>query len=259
MIRITEFEETPFHSLRYRTSGRKGRVLDRTLPFHRAKATGLGLEERCLVLTADLQGREASPKNRLLGEAVAEELQLLVELSEIPAVDTAILAGDLFEYDDCRKRGGTGDVSAVWQAFAQVANAVVGVNGNHDVFSGVPGSTDGITLLDGNTTSKGSIRIAGVSGIIGDPKRHQRRWESEYLSVLESTLQRHPELLILHQGPDDPVNQRLGSSGVRSLLVSGYPALTVFGHTHWDAPIIVNVGAGQAVNVDGRVLVVTED
>lgn len=87
MIRITDIEEQPFHCVRYRTSGPMGKALYQTLPFFRAKASGLNSENQCMVLTSDLQGREASETNRLLGESVAEELEQLVKRSEIPAVD----------------------------------------------------------------------------------------------------------------------------------------------------------------------------
>ena len=46
-----------------------------------------------LVATSDLQGREQDPKNRLLGELVAEELAVLHELGEIPFIHGVLLAG----------------------------------------------------------------------------------------------------------------------------------------------------------------------
>ncbi|MEZ6040302.1 MAG: hypothetical protein R3C20_07335 [Planctomycetaceae bacterium] len=45
-----------------------------------------------------------------------------------------ILAGDFYTVPNLDKRGGSGDVTSVWQAFARQFKWVVGVAGNHDIF-----------------------------------------------------------------------------------------------------------------------------
>lgn len=86
------------------------------------------------VVTSDLQGREENKiNNRLVGEAVADELALLQELGEIPQIDLVLLAGDLYDHPDCGKLGGTGIVTSVWNAFADKFEQVIGVHGNHDI------------------------------------------------------------------------------------------------------------------------------
>jgi hypothetical protein len=39
-------------------------------------------------------------------------------------------------------------------------------------------------------------------------------------------------------------------------LETGFQGLTVFGHTRWEWPWLIPLGEGQALNVDGRVVVV---
>jgi|TARA_R110000851_G_scaffold95521_1_gene207502 hypothetical protein len=102
------------------------------LPFYRAYATGLPDHVKGIVLTSDLQGREAGGQNRLLGVSVAEALVGLSREGLIPAPDAVFLCGDLYDYPDCHKRGGTGPVDEVFQAFSAMTPEVVGVLGNHD-------------------------------------------------------------------------------------------------------------------------------
>ena len=45
-----------------------------------------------------------------------------------------LLAGDLYTVPALDRRGGSGDVTAVWRAFGDEFSWVVGVAGNHDTF-----------------------------------------------------------------------------------------------------------------------------
>ncbi len=75
--------------------------------IYRARVDRLPEGVFSIVATSDIQGREIGGENRLIGEVVANELLLLTELQEIPKVDMAILADDLYNYPNCRKLGGT--------------------------------------------------------------------------------------------------------------------------------------------------------
>src|SRR5690554_1333593 len=132
MPSITRIDPEPFFTLPHRTSGPAGAPLHNRLPFYRAYATGLPSHAKSLVLTSDLQGREAGGQNRLLGVPVAEALSALSREGVIPAPDAVFLCGDLYDYPDCHKRGGTGPVDEVFQAFSAMTPEVVGVLGNHD-------------------------------------------------------------------------------------------------------------------------------
>lgn len=255
MLRITHVEQAPFHTMAHRTSGPKGTPLRNHLPFHRAYATGLPDEVTALVFASDLQGREDGGANRLMGVPVAEALADLVERGVLPQPDAVLLCGDLYDYPECHKRGGTGPVAEVFEAFSTIAPQVIGVLGNHDQLSDPRQLPRNVQVLDGQVKTAGGLRVGGVSGIIGNPGRHLRRTEENFLSTMEEVTAKNPNLLLLHQGPDDPDRNRRGDPGIALSLATGYRGLTVFGHTHCDWPWLTPLGEGQALNVDGRVIV----
>ena len=120
MLRITRVEDEPFFLLPHRTSGPKGKIRHNRLPFYRAYATGLPDIVDELVFTSDLQGRETGRQNRLLGVPVAEALSAMIEKQEIPQPAGVFLCGDLYDYPDCHKLGGTGPVDEVYEGFSKV-------------------------------------------------------------------------------------------------------------------------------------------
>ena len=113
-----------------------------------------------------------------------------------------------------------------------------------------------VRVLDGQIAKLGGLKIGGVSGIVGNPQRNQRRTEGDFLAVMESVTDKNPDLLLLHRGPDDPDRGRLGDPGIALSLTTGFEGLTVFGHTRWDWPWLMPMGTGQVLNVDARVVVV---
>lgn len=252
-LRIARIQPWPHH-LAYRTSWKEGQPKINHLPFYRAQVEGLSPDQGAVVLTSDLQGREQAPGDRLLGEALAQELQLLQAVGELGPIRLIVLAGDLYDYPDLRKRGGTGAVDSVWQAFAELA-PVVGVMGNHDTLDEPNNLQPSSRIFDGSVTESAGLRIGGVGGIVGDAKRSQRRSEQAFMQALNQSIASSPNLLILHQGPDDPVNGQRGDPAVRRVLESRFRGLTVFGHHHWEDPFLVESGKGQAINVDGRVVI----
>ena len=82
-MKILSIEGQPFHEISYKSSGPSGKIRNSSLPFFRATVDELPTGISSIVATSDLQGREISGTNRLLGEVVAEELTLLYELEEI--------------------------------------------------------------------------------------------------------------------------------------------------------------------------------
>lgn len=260
-MRLKNIERTPFHAMRYWTSGSKGTPRLRELPFFRATAEGLPESIQSLILVSDLQGREyvsrsLRGKERLLGEAVADELAKLKEEKALPEISAVLMCGDLYDYPDCRKTGGSGNVAPVFHAFATTAKEVVGVLGNHDLLAPTEQFPTNVTLLDGEEVVISGLRVGGISGIIGDPKRHNRRSEDQFLQVLESVTQQCPDILLLHQGPEDSQRGQLGDPAITLSLETGFSGLTVFGHTHWPDHFCIDLGDGQAVNVDARILIV---
>ncbi|MBY0229358.1 MAG: hypothetical protein K2W96_08780 [Gemmataceae bacterium] len=219
-----------------------------------------------LVLSADLQGRERiAPRagegklgregTRLLGEVVAERLHGMAEAGRLPPADRTgvLLAGDLWAEPGSTRRGGEGDVAVVYQAFAQRFRWVAGVLGNHDELHGPPGA--GCLLLDGRVVDLDGLKVGGVGGIIGNPRKLNRKTADEFDSLLSRVLVQRPHVVLLHAGPDDPAEDRKGSALARECLERHARTLCVFGHCHWDEPMGAMDNGGQLVNVDGRVIV----
>ena len=110
-MKIVEIDVVPFHEIRYLSSGPRGQVRKCILPFYKVKVDKMPKGMNSFVATSDLQGREKDGKGRLLGEQVAEEFKIMQDLEEIAPIDLVLLAGDLYDYPDCHKLGGTGDVT----------------------------------------------------------------------------------------------------------------------------------------------------
>lgn len=252
-MRILQISSSPFHEIRYLTSGRKGEPRRCVLPFFKATVDSLPQADSSIVLTSDLQGRERGGTNRLLGEVVAEELWVLQEMKEIPVISAVILAGDLYDYPDLRKMGGTGDTTSVWNAFASPFPKAIGVLGNHDQVA--PDRLDPeVSILDGTSFNLDDLKIFGVSGIIGQTHKNQRKTPEEFTRLLHRGLTQQANIIVLHQGPDLPAQDRSGEPMIREILERSGESLIVFGHCHWPEPL-AQIGRNQVVNVDARVLV----
>jgi len=248
-MKIINVEMQPFHELAYVSSGVSGIT---QLPFFKVAVDALPGGVACLVATSDLQGREYGGENRLLGEVVCEELELLQELGEIPTVAAVMLAGDLYDNPESDKKGCSGDVTSVWNAFASTFPAVIGVHGNHDIVDATTLSKQ-VTVLDGGKAGLHGLMLGGVSGIIGRADRHQRKPAPEFAKALQKVLG-SSDLVLLHQGPDEPATERIGEPMVRELLEKHGESLVIFGHCPWDPPY-AEMGKNQLLNVDGKVMV----
>jgi hypothetical protein len=195
----------------------------------------------------------------LLGEVVADELAMMGEAGDIPDPRHigVLLAGDLYSSDTADIRGASGDVRGVWSAFASQFRWVAGVAGNHDTF-GTPREKErllgqpAIHLVDGRTCEVDGLRIGGVSLISGPPEKRGRREESSQVAMVERVLHEDPEILVLHEGPDEPVHGQHGNSTLRSVVEGRNGLLVVCGHSHWDRPFATLPGGAQVLNVDAR-------
>lgn len=261
-MRLNGIDPTPFHSLPYWTSAPGRTPCKRELPFFHAKAEGLPRDIGCLVLMSDLQGREylsdrLEGSERLLGEAVAEELSLLVGLGEIPPIITVMICGDLYEYPDCRKPGGTGPVEEVFLSLSKVSGDVIAVLGNHDTLAPSAQLPPTVKVLEDEVVAtKFGLRIGGVGGIIGDPKRHNRRDEDTFIRCMELCMRKRPHILMLHEGPERMDRNQKGSPAITKALKKGFSGITLFGHKYWPNSPLFEIGDGQALNLNARVVVI---
>jgi len=243
-VKIINIEKHPFYEIAYISSGRRGTVRHCRLPFYKVFVDALPDGVSAIAVTSDLQGREGGETNRLLGEVVSEELRLLADVGDIPDVNSVLLAGDLYDYPDCHKLGGSGDVTDVWNAFANDFEHVIGVHGNHDMVK-EDLLSESIHVLDGDCVDAMGLSIGGVSGIIGSVHRNQRKSEADFKKNLQNVLAKKTGIIVLHQGPDDPETGRKGSG------------IVIFGHCQWEDPY-AEVGDHQVLSVDERVMLLME-
>lgn len=266
-MQLTDFETRPFHQLDYLNARSGGGVERVRLPFLRGRVDALPSQLDALVLTADLQGHELGGAGRLLGEVVVDELESLAAAGALPDLARVgvVLAGDF--YARRGRRGGLGDVTGVWRAFTDACRWVAGVAGNHDRF-GHDDLAGGFAryqrrgaghLLDGDVQTLDGLRIGGVSGIVGNPGKANRRDAEAFEGLLLSVLLDRPSLVVLHDGPDHPTaRDHRGQAGIRDVLAdAARPTLVVRGHRPWAEAWCVLDQHVQVVNVHERVLVLT--
>lgn len=234
-----------------------------SLPIAVLPTEGLPPELSGIVLTADLQGIATLPSTGvscLLGVALVEHLEQLADEGTIPhPCDMgAILAGDLYSDPRANRRGATGDVVPVWEAFARRFLWLTGVAGNHDVLEGRTfrrlAAWREVGYLDGDVFDAPGLRVGGVSGIVGRNGKHMRKPMPSYLGAIHRVLDLEPEILVLHDGPAGPHRGQRGQPEVTELLERRSPPLTVRGHAHWNDPFWEH-GAGTVINVDARAIV----
>lgn len=268
-MRITSIQSELIQEIPFLNAGRgPGRFYRDVLPVHRGFVDELPEGMSALIVTADLQGRETFESAggapiRLLGEVLPAMLAQQV----IPSLRTdgrrigVLLAGDFYTVPALDKRGGSGDVRAVWQAFADEFDWVLGVAGNHDLFGDTatrPRFTDPIYFLDNDTVILEDLTIAGLSGIPGNPRRPWRRTEQDFMETLELLLCQLPAIIVMHDGPDVPNAGHRGSPRIREALENYDPTLVIRGHAYWKEPLAELSNGTQVLNVDARVVILTK-
>jgi 3',5'-cyclic-AMP phosphodiesterase len=264
-MRIRDISAEPIHQIPYLHAGAQGRVETAQLPILHGTVEGLPQSLDAIICTADLQGtalpRESSMEVRLLGELVAEELPIVLEILGIASERTGILlTGDFYSAPQADERGASGDVRPVWDAFSQRFRWVVGVLGNHDRFGldGTPtndlADAPNAHCLDGTTCFVDGLTLAGISGIIGKPTKPLRRSAADYLATLDRLSRKQPDILILHSGPSVLEPALPGADELATVYRRQSYPLTIFGHVFWPVPL-VECGDNQLLNVDSRVII----
>jgi Icc protein len=267
-MRILSLHPTPIHEWSYLNAASRGGSEVRSLPLLRATVDALPSDMEAVLALSDLQGmaphalREGAAA--LLGEVLADDLALMGEVGDLPHPSRTgiLLAGDLFSDPGADKRGASGDVRSVWNAFAAQFRWVLGVAGNHDTF-GTPRERErflqqpGVHLLDGEVQEVDGLLLGGVSGIIGRTDKPGRREEADQLERIHGVLRQAPEVLVLHEGPDSPAETLRGSPAIREALAGQAGLLVVCGHSHWEVPLVTLESGTQVLNVDARAVLLT--
>lgn len=270
-MRILEIHSEPIAEIPFLNAGKgAGNFYEDRIPVLEAVVDELPEGTCGVIATGDLQGRECFHRDRreplrLIGEVLPDILETeVLPNNDLPATGEmgALLAGDFYTVPGLDKRGGSGNVTPVWEAFAEQFAWVVGVAGNHDMFgedrAAKPEIAGDVYYLDGGYVELGGLRIAGLSGIIGNPSRLQRRTQEDYLEELERVLSVPTDILLMHDGPDAPETGLRGSSLVREVIEVLEPTLVVRGHAHWQEPLAELDGGVQVLNVDCRAVVMCE-
>lgn len=254
-MQILHLNPQPFHQTPFLNAGRNGGTVRERLPWLRGTVARLPTELDALLVTSDLQGRGVGiPPQPLLGEVVAAEYIQHCAAWGLPQPGRVgvLLAGDYYAAPAADKRGATGDVFPVWQAFADAFAGVVGVLGNHDMLSAAP---LGSTLLEAEAVTRWGLCIGGVSGIVGNPRRHARFEWPDYAERVALALADTPDILLLHTPPQVSEGQRGEEALLPPLTRPGL--LTVCGHVHWEEPLADLPSGAQVLNVDSRVVLLT--
>lgn len=237
-------------------------VVTEHLPIFEGTISGLPAPFQASIVASDLQGMvEMNGDMKLLGEGLPEYLYDLLQINYpqlAPEHVLVILCGDL--YANLEKRGGIGDVSAVWQAFRNYFPVIIGVAGNHDYFGDLVDeralqSTPGIHVLHNQIVSVGSLRLAGLGGIMGRCDKPNRIEPIDYLTKLEQLLSKQPDVLKLHQSPGFAEPALNGSVELGRFLVRKKRCVIFCGHTHWPITTINLLNQTQIVNGHGKLLI----
>jgi len=257
-LQIVAIDDEQIREVHYLNASSRGSTDVERLPVSRGTlAAALPGELDALIVCSDLQGIVPGPGGRseLLGVQVAAVLEELAFDEVIaPAARTGvILAGDLYSVPAANKRGGYGDVAEVWAAFVERFAWVAGVAGNHDDVSGVATLGARVHLLDGGLAEPDGLRIGGVGGIIGNPRKPGRRSEADQLRAIDGAIGYDLDILVLHEGPHGGDKQP-GNDAIRATIEAGGVGLTICGHDHWRVPLAAH-RHGQILNVDARVVV----
>lgn len=236
-----------------------------SLRVHRALVDGMPPGVDALFLASDLQGHvDGDEGEELVGLAVAEAVGRHAAACGVDRGRLGVLlAGDLYAPPDASQRTATGDVRPVWRAFARHAAFVAGVAGNHDEFGA--GTADvqafageaGIALLDPGlhglavAAEFAGLRVAGVSGIVGNPERPWRRRHDDYIEAVATAIGAGPHVLLLHQNPALPGVRRDELSRLTQLLAVAADGFVVFGHAHSPAATMA-LGRCRLFATEGR-------
>lgn len=208
--------------------------------------------------------------SQLLGEVLPEILELLLQM-EWPHIHKeqvmVLLCGDL--YADVQKRGASGSPMTVWEAFQQIFVHMAAVSGNHDIFAEeekehINTHQEAIWMLEPQSHKMKDLHIAGLSGITGRSDKPNRMPEPEFLGQLGRLLRKSPDVLIMHQGPDDPSNRRSGDMNVRIEVEKYSPVLICCGHVGWQTESgqehYARLQNGtQVLNADGKVFILVAE
>lgn len=265
-MKITNLSDETILTIPYLTAG-GGQIknpVQTDLPVYKGTVDYLPEGVEALVLASDLQGRiMINDEAILMGEIIPELLHNFIKKS-YPDLNLnkvgVLLCGDL--YAILEQRGGLGDVRAVWQEFNWFFAWVAGVAGNHDSFGTAQDFEEfkqehNIYYLQNNISKIAGLRIGGMSGVIGKKRKPNRIPEKDYIQQLKQLIEKAPDLILLHQGPNTAWNPYKGHYQIRKTLEENTSSLVCFGHEQWSDLLSTLENGTQLLNLEGRVVILT--
>jgi Icc protein len=265
-VHVIRIEEKSISQVSYRAARSGGGVEERELPILRGQVDSLPAGLEALVVTSGLQGIAMDDDAEvLLGVAAARAIATLSDNGAIPprARTGVLLAGDLFSAPKPDERAASGDVRPVWLAFRRFFRWVAGVTGTRDLYGESPrdegafATSAGVRILDGDIVTIDGLKVGGIAGLVGDPKKPRRKSPREFAQTVRKMKVQEMDVLVLHGGPDVPAEKLVGSSDVRLALDGIGPRLVVCGHAYWPKCTAEIRGGAQVLNVDSRAVVLT--
>lgn len=123
--------------------------------------------------------------------------------------------------------------------------ALAGVAGNHDIFADNAAPAG---VLDGDCVELGGFRIGGIGGIVGQPRKENRRTETQFRELLMRIVKKRPNVLVLHLPPhvdaECPGDQMISAT----LQELDYSGLVICGHKRWSQRVR-KIGRAVCLNV----------
>jgi len=268
-MKIIRVVENPIYDFPCFIASPRGRGVEyQNIPLINIMADYLPAGLDAIIAGSDFQARDRPAEDgKLIGFAISEELKVLSECQALPPSENTgvMLAGDFFCAPGLGRRGGSGDVQDVWRAFGDAFGWVVGVAGNHDRFCGMHEIPDPVhcpvsaSVLDGDICERNSLSVGGISGIVGNPRKRWRKSEDIFIRKIDELTAKPSDILILHEGPSVPEIGAEGNDSIRARLNSvRNDMIVVSGHTHWSRVFYQLNENVQAINVDFRVVIITE-
>ncbi len=109
--------------------------------------------------------------------------------------------------------------------------------------------------LDRKVVELDGLRLGGLSGVVGDPRKPLRRSDEEFVEWIERLLDDGAEILVLHDGPEIPDRRLRGQASIRGALERARPTLVLRGHCHWNEAVARLANGTQIVNAHEKVVV----
>ncbi len=267
MITIENIQDEPIDYFPYLNvgGGRKrmsSNIVRELLPIYEGTLNGLPDSLDALIICSDLQGNVMEDDSiYLLGEVLPEKLLETLQNHHpeiLPGRVGVFLCGDM--YANLQKRGGLGDVRTVWWSFREAFAWVAGVAGNHDEFGDHQDKKNfkrenGIYLLENESQEIDGMRVAGVGGIIGNPKKPNRTEKFDFLDMVEERMEENPEFLLLHEGPSVKEQNLMGNPDIRE-AIEAFPANFICcGHSHWKVHSATLSNNATVLNADAKAFI----